>query len=279
MPEAINGEVTIHYLDEGTGEAVLLIHGHTQDRRIFDPMMGSLIGEGLRVIRPDLRGHGKSTRPDSGYHHSHHASDMLAVLDAADVHRASVVGYSVGGAIALEMAITHSDRVAGLVLASPVMPDRPFEPEFMDCIRQVARVARTEGIVAAMEGAWGECPLFTHSFTKAGIREAAEAITRDFPGAEYLATARDHIERTWTIPERLSEIDVPTIVLAGDSETSGFIDYAKEAAAGIPGSRLELLVDCGHLLPLEEPDRVAQAIIDVAQTDDPNATQPISIRP
>jgi pimeloyl-ACP methyl ester carboxylesterase len=90
-------------------------------------------------------------------------------------------------------------------------------------------------------------------------------INRDFPGAEYLATQRDRIEREWTAPERLHEIDAPTTVIAGDSETPGFRAYAEEAASGIPDATIEFFEDCGHLLPLEEPQRVAKAIIEVVR--------------
>jgi len=265
MPEAINGDVTIHYEDEGSGDPVLLIHGHTMDRRIWDPVMSGLRAADLRVLRPDLRGHGLSTRPDFGYHLSHHACDVATVLDDAGIDSATVVGYSIGGGVALEMALTLPDRVAGLVLMSPVMPDRPFEAAFMDNLREVARVTRSQGIEAAMLGPWASNPLFEFSFSKAGIREAAMVINRDFPGAEYLATQRDRVEREWTVPERLSEIDVVTSVIAGDRETPGFRAYAEEAAAGIPGARIEFFENCGHLLPLEEPDRVAKAIIDVVR--------------
>jgi pimeloyl-ACP methyl ester carboxylesterase len=265
MREATNGDDTLYYDDEGTGAPVLLIHGHTMDRRIWDPVMPSLLDAGCRVLRPDLRGHGRSTRPDFGYHMSHHASDIAAVLNDAGIDRATVVGYSIGGGVALELAITMSDRINGLVLMSPVMPDRPFEPAFMENLREVARVTRSEGIEAAMLGPWASNPLFAHSFSKPGIRDAAMIINRDFQGAEYLATQRDRIEREWTVPERLSEICVPTSVIVGDSETPGFRAYAEEAAAGVPGARLEFLEDCGHLLPLEEPARVAQTIIEVVR--------------
>jgi pimeloyl-ACP methyl ester carboxylesterase len=265
MPKVSNGDVTIHYEDEGSGEPVLLVHGHTMDRRIWDPVMPGLRAPDLRVLRPDLRGHGLSTRPDFGYHVSHHAGDMAAVLDDAGIESATVVGYSIGGGVALEMALTLPDRIAGLVLMSPVMPDRPFEAAFMDNLREVARVARSEGIEAAMLGPWASNPLFEFSFSKPGVREAAMAINRDFPGAEYLATQRDRIEREWTVPQRLSEIDVTTVVVAGDRETPGFRAYAEEAAEGIPGARIEIYEDCGHLLPLEEPERVAQTIIGVAR--------------
>ena len=265
MPEATNGDVKLYYEDEGSGEPVLLIHGHTQDRRIWDPVMPGLREAGIRVIRPDLRGHGRSFRPDSGYHWIDHAADMAAVLDDAGVDSAVVVGYSIGGGIALEMALTMSGRLGSLVLMSPVMPDRSFEPAFMENLKQVARVARTDGIVAAMTGPWAESPLFEFSFSKPGVREAAESITVDFPGAEYLATDRDMVKRSWTVPDRLAEVKAPTLVLVGDHETPGFRAWAGEAAAAIPGARLDVLEDCGHLLPLEEPDRVSQAIVSSSQ--------------
>jgi pimeloyl-ACP methyl ester carboxylesterase len=263
--EAINGDVAIHYQDEGSGQPVLLIHGHTSDLRIWNPVMPGLLDAGLRVIRADLRGHGRSTRPDFGYHFSHHAADMAAVLDSAGEATAVVVGFSIGGGVALEMAVTLPDRLAGLVLMSPVMPDRPFEPAFMENVREVARVARTEGITDAMVGPWAENPLFEYSFTKPGVKAQVEAITRDFPGAEYLATRRDDVHRTWKVPDRLADIRVPTLVVAGDHETPGFRAYAVEAAEGITGARLEIFENCGHMLPLEEPDRVARAIVEVVR--------------
>ena len=266
MPAAANGDVTLHYPDEGSGPPVLLIHGHTLDRRMWDAVVPSLLASGRRVLRLDLRGHGLSSRPDFGYHLSHHAGDVAAVLDAAGVGPVLGVGHSIGGAVILEAAVTMPDRFSGLVLFAPVMPERPFEPAFMDTLREVARVIRTEGVAAAMEGPWARSPLFEHSFTKAGVREAAAAITRDFPGAEYLATQRDRVERSWSVPDRLEEISLPTLVAVGGSDMPGFRAYAEEAAAGIPGADLEIFEDCGHLLPLEEPERVAALIIRVGAT-------------
>ncbi len=261
MPDAANDNVTVHYEDEGSGEPLLLIHGHTMDGRIWTPVMPTLLGAGLRVLRPDLRGHGRSTRPDSGYHVSHHAADMVAVLEDAGIDATTAVGYSIGGAIALEMAVTLADRIRGLVLVSPVMPDRPFEPTFMENLKEVARVTRGQGIESAMLGPWASSPLFAFSFSKPAIREAAMSIIREFPGAEYLATERDQVKRSWSVPDRLAEIEVPTTVIAGDSEMPGFRAFAEEAASGIPGARLEILDRCGHLLPLEEPDRLVNAIL------------------
>jgi len=264
MPEATRDGVTIFFEDEGTGAPVLLIHGHTLDLRIWDPVMPFLLEAGLRIIRPDLRGHGRSSRPDFGYHWVHHAADMAMVLDAAGVRQAAVAGFSIGGGVAIEMALTEPGLVGSLLLIAPVMPDRPFEPAFLDNLKQVARVARSEGISAAMVGPWASSPLLAASLAKPRVREAALAIVRDFPGAEYLATERDHVERPIAAPERLEEIAAPPVVMVGELEMPGFRDFADEAARGIPGGRLEVVEDCGHLISLEEPELVARRIIDAA---------------
>lgn len=261
MPEFTHDEVTISYTDEGAGRPVVLLHGHTLDRRIWLPVVPHLLKAGLRVIRPDLRGHGRSTRPDSGFHFSYHSADMVGLLDAVGVDRAAVVGFSFGGGVALEMAIAESSRLSAMGLVAPVMPDRPFEPAFMENLRDVARAIRSEGVAEAMAGPWATSPLFAHSFTKVGIREAVAAIVSDFPGAEFLATQRDRVERDWTIPDRLGEISMPTRVVVGEMEMPGFKAFAEEAAEGIPGAGIETIPDCGHLLPLEAPEATAAMII------------------
>jgi pimeloyl-ACP methyl ester carboxylesterase len=192
---------------------------------------------------------------------------MAAVLDAAGVEAAIGVGHSIGGAVLLEAAVTMPQRLQALVLVSPVMPDRPFEPAFMENLREVARVIRSEDVTTAMAGPWARSPLFEHSFSKPGVREAAGAITQDFPGAEYLATQRDRVERSWNVPDRLAEISLPTTVMVGEREMSGFRAYAEEAAAGIPDARLDVVEDGGHLLPLEEPERVVRVITNLVSRD------------
>lgn len=261
MTTVNRGDISIFLTDEGEGQPVVLLHGHTLDHRIFDGLATRLVDSGLRVIRPDLRGHGRSTRPTRGYHWSDHCGDVEAVLLSVGVERAAVVGFSLGGGVALEMALERPDRVGSLVLMAPVMPDRPFEPEFMANLKAVASVARSEGIRAAMEGPWMQSPLFAAALPKPGIREALAEIVGDFPGADYLAEARDKVERTWKTPDRLGEITVPTLVLVGEMEMAGFKAFAEEAAEGISGARLETVPGSSHLLPLEAEDLVASLII------------------
>lgn len=263
MPETTSDGVRIHYEDEGDGAPVLLLHGHTFDRTVWDEVATALLARGRRALRPDLRGHGRSELPPKGYHVSHHAADMAAVLDAAAVDRAVVTGFSLGGGVALELALTRPERVAGLVLVDPVMPDRPFEPEFFDNLREVARTARRDGIRAAMLGPWMAGPLFAWSFRNPEVRERVSGIVAEFPGADYLASERDAVERPWRVADRLGEVGVPVRVLAGQHDLPGFVAWAREIAEGIPGSTLEVVPGAGHLVPLERPQRVVDAILGV----------------
>ncbi len=253
--------VRIHVLDEGQGEPVLLIHGHTLDLRIWDDVAGPLHAAGRRTVRYDLRGHGRSDRPSRGYHWTDHAADAAAVLDAAGVEGVAVIGYSIGGGIALEMALTMPGRVSELVLLSPVLPDREYEPEFLATLREVARTARRDGIRAAMLGPWLESPLWQGSIARPGVRERLAELVGGFPGAEYLATERDRVERSWTAAGRLAEIAVPALVTVGELELPGFRAWAAEIASGIPGARLEVLAGLGHLHLFEDPARVARLIV------------------
>jgi pimeloyl-ACP methyl ester carboxylesterase len=186
---------------------------------------------------------------------------MLAVLEHAAVDRATIVGFSLGGGIALEMALIRPAAVAGLVLVAPVMPDRPFEAAFMDNLKAVARCIRSEGLEAAMAGPWASSPLFARSLEKEGVREKLQPILADFPGADYLASERDRSPREWLVPDRLDRIHCATTVVVGGDEMPGFSAFAEEAAQGIAGAVLERMDGCGHLLPLEDAERLARLIL------------------
>jgi pimeloyl-ACP methyl ester carboxylesterase len=256
--------VRLYVDDRGHGGAVLLVHGHTLDHRVWEEVTPRLVAGGRRSVAPDLRGHGRSTRPVEGYHPLEHARDMRSVLDGLAIDRAVVVGYSLGGGIALEMAIAWPDRVHGLVLVEPVLPDRPYEAEFFATLKEVARVVRAEGVREAMLGPWTDSELFSPSFRRPGLRERFQAIVRDFPGADYLAVRRDRVERDWTVPDRLATLDVPTAVLSAEHTLPGFGAWAEEIAAHVPGARHEIVPDTGHLLPMERPDAVADTVLGLA---------------
>ena len=117
----INGDdVELAVLDEGEGEAVLLIHGFPDSARLWRHQLPTLTDAGFRVVAPDLRGFGASGKPaDVAAYRMHHAvKDMLAVLDALGIERAHVVGHDWGAAVAWALALMAPQRVNRLVAMS-----------------------------------------------------------------------------------------------------------------------------------------------------------------
>ena len=94
------------------------------------------------------------------------------------------------------------------------------------------------------------------------MRQQLSELVGAFPGADYLAAGRDRVERDWTIPDRLPEIDLPTLVMAGERELPGFRSWAAEIAGRVADGRLETLAGLGHLHLLEDPARVAGLLIE-----------------
>lgn len=115
MPFSDQGDATIFYTDEGTGPPVLLVHGWTCDSHDWQFQVPALLDAGYRVIAADLRGHGRSSVPGSGYTPRRFAADLAGLLRERDAAPAVVAGHSLGGAVAVAMAVEHPDLVRAIV--------------------------------------------------------------------------------------------------------------------------------------------------------------------
>jgi pimeloyl-ACP methyl ester carboxylesterase len=82
-----------------------------------------------------------------------------------------------------------------------------------------------------------------------------------FPGGEYLAASRDAPDRDWKVTDRLGEIGVPTLVMSGERDIPDFVAMAALVAENVPGSVLEIVPECGHLIPLERPHATAEIVL------------------
>ena len=141
----------------GSGPAVLLLHGATATRRYVLHGSRALERAGHRVIAFDARGHGASTGPrdPAGYSYGAFAHDALAVLDALGIARATLVGHSLGAAVAARLALTHPERVEALAVVSPAHRGRPADAAGLERWRALAG-GLEEGGVAGFLAAYGE---------------------------------------------------------------------------------------------------------------------------
>jgi 3-oxoadipate enol-lactonase len=254
-----NGIVTF-YEDMGQGPAVVLIHGHSADLRLWHLQAPALVDAGYRVIRYDVRGHGRSTAPPSSYTWQNYALDLRDLLHRIDLARAHVVGLSMGGGIALQFALDFPERVSSLVLADSALPGFDYSPEFADAIEELVAAVRTEGSRAAFERLWLTHPLFD------GVRrfperfELIRTMALEYAGRDYLD------ETPYTPPERqavdrLAELQAPTLVLVGELDVPDFQIIAEVLAGNIAGARLQVIADAGHIPALEQPDMFNQTLL------------------
>ena len=254
--------VALHYVEEGAGEPMVLLHGHTLDLRVWDEPAPLWAAAGYRVIRYDQRGHGRSASPPAGYRFGDHAADLAALLRALDAAPAHVVGLSKGGGIALELALREPALVRSLSLVGPLVPDHPLSPELLDSFRRFARAIRAYGVERAVHAGWLQHPLIASAHELPAARQRVEAMLLEFPAGEYFATARDQADRDWKVVDRLPEIAVPTLVVSGERDVPDFAAMARLVTERVPGCRLEVVPGCGHLVPLERGAETARLVLE-----------------
>lgn len=263
--------ISVGYLDEGSGdEAILLIHGLGSNAKGWLRNIPEL-SRNHRVIAVDLPGYGVSDKGYYKYTLSFYAQVLSELLDELKIERATWMGHSMGGQIAMVAALNHPDRVSRLVLISPA----GFE-------------AFTDG-----EGDWMRRVMSPDLVRDTTIRNIAVNLKSNFhkapPEADFMITDRiqvrgasdfekycyavaENVEAMLDEPvlERLGEISQPTLVLFGQNDNlipNRYLHggYTADVAAGgteqIPDARLVLLPDCGHFVQFEKPNETNAEVL------------------
>ena len=238
----------VFYDDVGHGAPLVFLHAFPLDRTMWAGQTSALAGE-HRCLSIDLRGFGESAATPP-FSMDRYADDVAAVLDAARVDRATVIGLSLGGYVALAVWRRHQGRVRSLVLADTRA--RADSPDARDRRKELIELARTDGAEAVAErqsaGLLGKTTRERRPDIVSTVRGImARARVDGIVGALEAMLARPDSTRT------LATITVPTLVLAGEEDA---VTPAKEARAmhhAIAGSRLEILPGAGHLSNVERP--------------------------
>jgi pimeloyl-ACP methyl ester carboxylesterase len=258
MKLAQSGGVRIAYEERGIGPPVLLVHGLGYDHHGWGPLP-ALLDENFRLLLLDNRGVGESDAPEGPYTVAELAADALAVLDAAGVERAHVVGVSLGGFVAQEIAISNADRVDRLVLlsTSPGGPNQyPMPAGTVEVFGAYRRMEREVALRLAVENSCGE----------RAVRERPDLVDEVYayrlerapPVEPWLAQLAAGSE--FNVFDRIPEITAPTFVLVGGGDVVIDPRNSELLVNRIPGARLEVVPDRGHLLFWEEPELVAREV-------------------
>ena len=245
-------------LDEGEGFPVLFGHSYLWDSSMWEPQLKELSGS-YRCIAPDLWAHGRSDPPpQSPYTVEALAEDAWELTQALELERFAVVGLSVGGMWAVHLALAHPEAVAALVLMDTYVGPEPKESatRYFQMIETVGKLGRIppQMLDALMPLFFSPAtlqrkPKFVEEFRSRLLSLPAEQM----PGI--LALGKGIFSRN-SVLERLGEIKAPTLIIVGKDDRSRPPYEAQEMAKLIPGARLEVIPEAGHISNLEKPEEV-----------------------
>jgi 3-oxoadipate enol-lactonase len=250
------GDIELHVRIDGTdGPWVILSHALGADHTLWDATAAHLAGR-YRVLRYDIRGHGKSDAPVGAYTMIRLADDVAALMDAVQAPQAHFVGLSLGGMIGQTLGVRHAERLLSLTLADTTRRT-PMEahPMWHERIGH----AEAHGMAGVADGAlqrWLTAPWrASHPEQVARIRQ----MLLDTPVHGYVGACLAIVE--YDLDQAISRIHCPTLVVVGEKDQGTPVAEAEAIARAIPGARLEIVPDAAHLPHIEQAERF-QTILD-----------------
>jgi pimeloyl-ACP methyl ester carboxylesterase len=263
MPTAKVGDINIYYEVHGKGEALVLIMGYTANTAWWFRQVPAFSRQ-YRVVAFDNRGSGQSDKPDAPYTMEMMAGDLAELLEAIGINAAHLFGVSMGGMIAQHFALRYPERVRSLILGCTlcggphaIMPDAEamtflFDFEHMQKLTPEERVRE-----------WIPF-LVSQKFIDKNPALIQEVMAKMM---EHLAPIHGAMRQAQAITghdtyERLPEIRVPTLVIAGDADRLIPVENSRILASRIPRSQLVILKNMGHGFFIEPADEANRAVLD-----------------
>ena len=236
----------------------MLLHAGIVDRRMWDAVV-PLLTDVATVVRYDARGFGESSRPPDGEYARW--DDLFAVMDAAAVQRAHLVGVSQGAETALDATLTAPDRVDHLLTCGAGMRGWDFSDELNARWKlevQAWERGDLDGCAEESMVTWFDGPRRLAIEVDPGIRRRAWEMQRlaiDLENDDAIAKAPEPPSS-----ERLGQVKAPTLVAVGELDQPDMVDIAAKLAAEIPGARHVVLPGVAHLPPMERPADFAELV-------------------
>jgi non-heme chloroperoxidase len=249
--------------DVGSGPTVVLSHGWAASHAVWIPVARRLVESGHRVVLYDQRGHGASTRGTAPLDPTTLARDFALVLEARDVADAILTGHSMGGMTVMALATFQPEvlkqRGRAIVLVATAAADTSWRLPQSDRIAarfmgspSLSRIMRTASGLRFVRSAFGVDPAWAHlDLTRTLFADCDPGVR-----AGYVKSMS-----AMNLLEGIATIAVPTTVLVGSRDQLTPPARSRTLVDTIPGARLVTVPDRGHMLPLEDPDAVADEIV------------------
>jgi 3-oxoadipate enol-lactonase len=238
----------------GSGPPLILLHPVGLDLSTWDEV-GAVLATSHTVIAVDLPGFGRSPSPPRGSRISDYARAVVGLMDDRGIASARFIGASFGGMIAQTIALDFPDRVSVLIpSACPAGIDRSAAP----MIAERGTDAEQRGMSAVVDETlrrWFTSPFLA---SEQIVRFRKKLLADDVAGW----SAAWHAIAAFDIRDRLANINVPTLCIAGEVDVSAPVAAMQTIASGIPGARLEVMKGGPHMIHIEQPDRFAALAAD-----------------
>lgn len=256
MGETVSvGDIDLFYEVHGSGEPVIFVHGLGADRLAWMFQVKHL-RDGFQVIVFDNRDAGRSSRSQKVYDISQLANDTIALIDALEIERCHLVGASMGGSIAQQVALRASERLASLSLLCTFHSVDPAMRAATRAWAEIYRAVPREKFIRA----W-----FPMIYSRKFQTEHPEMVEKlmQFTIDNPDAADADAIDRqtgavlSHNSTERLKEIETPTLVMCGRVDNLTPPVVAREIAAAIPTAKLTTYPDTGHAFFIEKAEEVS----------------------
>ena len=255
----VNG-VRLFYTDTGgVGPVVMFSHGLLFSTEMFEEQIAHLKGK-YRCIAYDHRGQGQSRATDDGYDMDTLTDDAAALLDALKVEKCHFVGLSMGGFVALRMALNHPDQVMSISVLDSSADAEPHQNHGKyKMLNFILRWFGPKPVVGSIMPI-----MFGQSFLQDPARKELRDRWRQFLGQvddkKAMAKAVDGVITRDSIYERLGEITVPTLIVVGDEDTATVPAKSERMHKAITGSEFQIIPKGGHVSTIDAPDAVNAAL-------------------
>lgn len=258
MPFIQANGIKIYYEVQGKGDPLVLISGFTEDHTAWEDVVAEL-AKNFRVLTFDNRGAGQTIYPEKPFTTEEMADDTIALLSALDIPQAYILGHSMGGNIAQQIALRHPKNILKLIIACSMAKLDSVARAVINTGEKLVDAGVPFELLIANIFPW----IFSADFL-ADEQKVAKALKKKLrnPHPQTLAGYKHQLRacNQHDTSARLVEIKVPTFVLSCDSDLLISPRHSERMAAKIPGAQLTILPNIGHIPQVENPSLFCERV-------------------
>ncbi len=241
MPKIRVNDIKINYMEKGEGFPLILVHGLSDDLKFWSPLIPQL-SENYRTITLDLRGHGSSSKPEGPYSITQFSRDVYSLLKELNVEKAHFIGFSMGGAVVQELAVTHGEMVSSIILMSSFSY---IDSKLHKNLFKLKKSLVEGGFAAFFDEV---LPLVLTpkliNENKVELQQVKEEKVKTESADVLISTVEACME--FDVKDRIPMISKPTLIIFGKEDTFIPNNLAEQMHGLIKGSKHQIVENTGH---------------------------------